>query len=124
MLEESALKLPVTQVMDKIVKDPDFPLQQLQIERLKDASEIAQQVKESDLLITDNGEAVAYIVNPAHYRALVDRLHGDNTATIAERFLEGYAREHGSLERLDRAYGAAKRGEWASSDEVESVFGD
>jgi PHD/YefM family antitoxin component YafN of YafNO toxin-antitoxin module len=110
--------------MEKIVKDPDFPLQQLQIDRLKDASELAQQVKESDLLITDNGEAVAYIVNPAHYRALVDRLHEDNTATIAERFIEGYAREHDGLERLDRAYGAAQRGEWASSDEVESVFGD
>ena len=110
--------------MDKIVKDPDFPLQQVQIDRLKDPNEIAQQVKKSDLLITNNGEAIAYIVNPAHYQELVERLHQINTSTIGEIFLEGYAREHGSLERLDRAYEAAKRGEWASSDEVESVFGD
>jgi len=110
--------------MDKLVKDRDFPLQHLPISQFKDANNIAQQVKESDILISDNGETVAYIVSPAHYQALVDSLHQTSTATIAERFLEGYAMTHGGLERLARAVEAAKRGEWASSDEVESVFGD
>jgi len=53
-----------------------------------------------------------------------DRLQETSTTTIAERFLEGYAMTHGGLERLYIAYEAAKRGEWASSDEVQSVFGD
>lgn len=70
--------------MDKLVKDRDFPLQHLSISQFKDANNIAQQVQESDILLSDNGETVAYIVSPAHYQALVDRLQETSTATIVD----------------------------------------
>ena len=113
--------------MDKIVKDPDFPLQHADIGKLQKPNEITQivkTVKDSDLLITDNGETVAYLVSPSHYEALVNHWYQTNAATVSDRFLQSYAETHGSLERLDRAYEAAERGEWASSNEVENVFGD
>lgn len=77
--------------MGNIVKDPDFPLQHVQITELKNTTKMTEQVKESDILITRNGESVAYLVNPSHYEALVTHWNQTHTLTLAERFLR-----HGS----------------------------
>lgn len=110
--------------MGNIAKDPDFPLQHVQITELKNTTKMAEQVKESDILITRNGETVAYLVNPSHYEALVTHWNQTHTLTLAERFLRGYEQTHGTLERLDEAYAAAEQSEWATEDEVAEVFGD
>lgn len=110
--------------MDHVAKASDFPLKHIATSELKNTEQIAEQVKESDIILTHNGETVAYLVNPTHYEALVNHWNQTNSSTLGERFLRGYAETHGSLEKLDIAYAAAERGEWASDDEVTDVFGE
>lgn len=105
-----------------IAKDPNFPLKHAQITDLKDTKKIAEEVQEADLVIIRNGETVGYLVNPAHYEALIEAA-AEAGAKATEIFLKNHAKRHGNLERLDESYAAAKRGYWASEDEIADVFG-
>jgi PHD/YefM family antitoxin component YafN of YafNO toxin-antitoxin module len=42
-----------------------------QVTELKNTARIADLAKDADVLITRNGETIAYLVNPEHYEALV-----------------------------------------------------
>jgi PHD/YefM family antitoxin component YafN of YafNO toxin-antitoxin module len=105
-----------------IAKDPSFPLKHAQITDLKDTRKMAEAVKTADIVIIRNGETVGYLVNPAHYEALVEAV-GQAGAKLTEAFLKNYEQRHGTLERLDAAYEAVKRGEFADDGEVDEVFG-
>lgn len=105
-----------------VAKDPNFPMKHAQITDLKDTKRIAEEVQDADIMIIRNGETVGYFVNPAHYEALVEAAT-EMDARMEERFFKNYEKRHGSLDRLDEAYAAAKRGEVASDEEVSRVFG-
>jgi PHD/YefM family antitoxin component YafN of YafNO toxin-antitoxin module len=105
-----------------IAKDPNFPLKHAQITELKDTRKMAEAVKTADIVIIRNGETVGYLVNPAHYEALVEAA-GQAGAKLTEAFLTNYEQRHGGLERLDAAYAAAKHGDFADDDDVNEVFG-
>ena len=105
-----------------VAKDPNFPMKHAQITDLKDTKRIAEEVQEADIMVIRNGETVGYFVNPSHYEALVEAAAEAGVRTT-ERFLENYKQRHGSLDRLDGSYVAAKRGEFAGADEVARVFG-
>ena len=108
---------------NKIVKDPTFPMKHVQVTDLKNTVRIAEMAKDADVLVTRNGETVAYLVSPEHYEALVDR-DRQNRAAVTAAFLESYKAQHGSLDRLDEAVAASRRGSWATPEEEAEVFGD
>ncbi|MEB3327801.1 MAG: hypothetical protein VKQ33_01070 [Candidatus Sericytochromatia bacterium] len=105
-----------------VAKDPDFPLRHAQITDLKDTKRIAEEVKEADIVVIRNGETVGYFVNPEHYEALVEAA-AEADARVTKRFLENYAKRHGGLERLEATMSDALRGDFASADDVDRVFG-
>lgn len=105
-----------------IAKDPNFPLKHAQITDLKDTKRIAEEVQGADIVIIRNGETVGYLVNPAHYEALIDAA-GEAGVKATETFLQNYQKRHGDLKRLDASYAAGKRGEWATEGEVADTFG-
>ena len=105
-----------------IAKDPNFPLKHAQITDLKDTKKMADEVQAADIVIIRNGETVGYLVNPAHYEALVEAA-GEAGSKLTETFLKNFEKRNGSLDRLDTSYGASKRGEWVSDDEVAEIFG-
>ena len=45
-------------------------------------------------------------------------------AAVTAAFLESYKAQHGSLDRLDEAVAASRRGTWATPEEEAEVFGD
>lgn len=51
-----------------VVKDPDFPMKPAQVTELKNTAKIAEMAKGADVLVTRNGETVAYLINPDHYK--------------------------------------------------------
>lgn len=105
-----------------IAKDPNFPLKHAQITDLKDTKKMADEVRTADIVIIRNGETVGYLVNPAHYEALVEAA-GETGTKLTETFLKNYEKRQGNLSRLDESYAAGKRGEWASDADVSEVFG-
>lgn len=54
-----------------VVKDNKFPMKHAQVTELENTSKIAEMVKEADILVTRNGQTIAYLVNPKHYEVLV-----------------------------------------------------
>lgn len=56
-------------------------------------------VQQSDLLITRNGETVAYMLTPEHYEALIARAQG-TCARATETFLKNYQQRQGNIHRL------------------------
>ncbi len=106
-----------------VVKDPDFPMKHAQVTELKNTAKIAEMAKDADVLVTRNGETVAYLVNPDHYEALIANWLETRKAVTAA-FLKSYSEQHGSLERLDEAIAASRRGEYATPEEEAKVFGD
>ncbi|HEY9900645.1 MAG TPA: hypothetical protein V6D00_15815 [Pantanalinema sp.] len=106
-----------------VVKNPDFPLRHAQITELKNTKKIAEEVEASDILIVRNGETVGYLVNPAHYEALIEAWK-DAASKTTKAFLKAYEKRHGALDRLDSAYAASLQGEHASEEEVRAIFGD
>ncbi|MBE9125453.1 MULTISPECIES: hypothetical protein [unclassified Coleofasciculus] len=106
-----------------IVKDPDFPLRHAQVTELKNTAKIAEMARNADVLVTRNGETVAYLVNPNHYEALIKNWLETKQA-ITPAFLKTYEQQHGSLERLEEAIATSHRGEFATPEEEAEVFGD
>lgn len=105
-----------------IAKDPNFPLKHAQITDLKDTKKMADEVQAADIVIIRNGETVGYLVNPAHYEALVEAA-GEAGTKLTETFLKNFEKRKGSLDRLDASYAAGKRGEWAPEGDVSDTFG-
>lgn len=56
---------------NSVIKDPAFPMRHAQVTELKNTAKIADLAKDADVLITRNGETIAYLVNPGHYEALI-----------------------------------------------------
>ena len=104
-----------------IAKDPNYPLKHAQITELKDTRKIAEAVRDSDIVIIRNGDTVGYLVNPDHYEALVAAAQ-EAGQRATETFLANRARRLGTLESLDTSYAAARRGEWASDEDVNRAF--
>ncbi|HEY9624961.1 MAG TPA: hypothetical protein V6C78_31830 [Crinalium sp.] len=52
---------------NSVIKDPTFPMCHAQVTELKNTAKIAELAKDVDVLITWNGEAIAYLVNPERY---------------------------------------------------------
>lgn len=107
----------------KVVKDPGFPMKHTQITDLKNKTkQVTDEVAEADVMVIRNGETVCYMVNPAHYEAMVAAVM-EAGVKATETFLKNYQERNGSLTRLDASYNAAQRGEFASADQVAQVFG-
>lgn len=106
-----------------VVKDPSFPMKHSQITELKNnTKKVTDEVAEADVMVIRNGETVCYMVNPAHYEAMVAAVM-EAGVKATETFLANHEKRQGSLARLDSSYNAALRGEFASDDEVSRVFG-
>ncbi len=56
---------------NRVIKDPTFPMRHAQVTELKNTAKIAELAKDADVLITRNGETIAYLVNPEHYEVLI-----------------------------------------------------
>ncbi|NJO43300.1 MAG: type II toxin-antitoxin system Phd/YefM family antitoxin [Cyanobacteria bacterium CRU_2_1] len=56
---------------NSVIKDPTFPMRHTQVTELKNTAKIADLAKDVDVLITRNGETIAYLVNPERYEALI-----------------------------------------------------
>jgi PHD/YefM family antitoxin component YafN of YafNO toxin-antitoxin module len=106
-----------------VIKDPDFPMRHAQVTELKNTAKIAEMAKDADILVTRNGETVAYLVNPNHYETLIKNWLEIRKA-VTDTFLKSYEQQHGSLERLDEAISASRRGEFATQEAEVEVFGD
>lgn len=106
---------------NRVIKDPTFPMRHAQVTELKNTTKIAELAKDADVLITRNGETIAYLVNPEHYEALVSAWNELRIKT-SQAVLSSYEQQHGSLQRLDEAIAASQRREWATPEEEAEVF--
>ena len=106
-----------------VVKDPNFPLRHTLITELKNnTKQLVEDVAQADVMVTRNGQTLCYMVNPAHYEAMVAALvEAGGLATQA--FLAAKQQGEGGLEALDASYLAARQGRVASAAEVAQVFG-
>ena len=98
---------------NNICKDPNFPMQHLRITELKNTTKIIEMVQQSDLLITRNGETVAYLLTPEHYEALIARAQG-TCASATETFLKNYQRRQGNIHRLAEEVTTSMQGKRAT----------
>jgi PHD/YefM family antitoxin component YafN of YafNO toxin-antitoxin module len=121
-----------TQLMNNsVIKDPTFPMRHAQVTELKNTAKIADLAKDADVLITRNGETIAYLVNPEHYEALISAWN-ELRVKVSQTVLSSYEQQHGGLPRLDAAIlcettepnAAAQRAEWATPEEETKVFED
>ena len=94
-----------------------------QVTELKNTAKVADLAKDADVLITRNGETIAYLVNPEHYEALISAWN-ELRIKVSQTALSSYEQQHGSLQRLDEAIAAAQQGEWATPEEEAEVFDD
>ena len=104
------------------IKDPTFPMRHAQVTELKNTAKIADLAKDADVLITRNGETIAYLVNPEHYEALI-LAWNELRIKVSQTVLSSYEQQHG-MQRLDEAIAAVQRGEWATPEEEAEVFND
>ena len=104
-----------------VIKDPVFPMRHAQVTELKNTAKIGELVKDADILITRNGETVAYLVNPEHYEAMISAWN-ELRIKISQSVLSSYEQQHGSLQRLDEAISSAHRGEWVTPAQESEVF--
>lgn len=108
---------------NSVIKDPTFPMRHAQVTELKNTAKIADLAKDADVLITRNGETIAYLVNPEHYEALISAW-SELRIKVSQTVLSSYEQQHGSLQRLDEAIFTAQRGEWATPEEEAEIFND
>jgi hypothetical protein len=111
-------------VTNRVVKDPNFPLEHVQITDFKSkAPQFFARAHQSDLLVTRGGETLGYVVSPEHYQFFVELViaAGEQATTL---FLDSVAQRHGGLGRLDSAVERARRGEIASAEQEAAVFGE
>ena len=108
---------------NSVIKDPTFPMRHAQVTELKNTAKIADLAKDADVLITRNGETIAYLVNPEHYEVLISAWN-ELRVKVSQIVLSSYEQQHGGLQRLDEAIVAAQRGEWATPEEEAEVFED
>jgi PHD/YefM family antitoxin component YafN of YafNO toxin-antitoxin module len=108
---------------NSVIKDPTFPMRHAQVTELKNTAKIADLAKDADVLITRNGETIAYLVNPEHYEALISAWN-ELRVKVSQTLISSYEQQHGDLQRLDAAIAAAQRGEWATPEEEAEVLGD
>lgn len=81
-----------------------------QVTELKNTAKVADLAKDADVLITRNGETIAYLVNPEHYEALIAAWN-ELRIKVSQTVLSSYEQQHRGLKRLDEAIAAAQRGE-------------
>ena len=98
-------------------------MRHVQVTELKNTAKIADLAKDADVLITRNGETIAYLVNPEHYEAMISAW---NTlrVKISQTVLSSYEQQYGGLQRLNEAIATAQQGEWATPEEEAKVFED
>jgi PHD/YefM family antitoxin component YafN of YafNO toxin-antitoxin module len=108
---------------NSVAKDPIFPMRHAQVTELKNTAKIGELVKDADVLITRNGETIAYLVNPEHYEAMIS-VWNEFCIKVSQTVLSSYEQQHGSLQRLDQAIASVHRGEWATPEEEAEVFAD
>jgi len=108
---------------NSVIKDPMFPMRHTQVTELKNTAKIAELAKDADVLITRNGETIAYLVNPEHYEAMISAWN-ELRVKVSQTVLSSYEQQHGGLQRLDTAITAAQQGEWATPEEEAEVFDD
>ena len=81
-----------------------------QVTELKNTAKIADLAKDADVLITRNGETIAYLVNPEHYEALISAWN-ELRIKVSQTLLSSYEQQHGGLQRLDATIATAQQGE-------------
>jgi PHD/YefM family antitoxin component YafN of YafNO toxin-antitoxin module len=106
---------------NSVIKDPTFPMRHTQVTELKNTAKIADLAKDADVLITRNGETIAYLVNPDHYEAMISAWN-ELRMKVSQSVLSSYEQQHGDLQRLDEAIASAQGGEWATPEEEGTVF--
>ena len=94
-----------------------------QVTELKNTAKIADLAKDADVLITRNGETIAYLVNPEHYEAMISAWN-ELRIKVSQTLISSYEQQHRGLQRLDAAIAVAQRGEWATPEEEAEVFDD
>lgn len=108
---------------NSVIKDPTFPMRHAQVTELKNTAKIADLAKDADVLITRNGETIAYLVSPEHYEAMISAWN-ELRIKVSQTLISSYEEQHGGLQRLDAAIAAAQQGEWATPEEEAEVFDD
>ncbi|MEA5469931.1 hypothetical protein VB714_13720, partial [Spirulina sp. 06S082] len=58
-----------------------------QVTDLKNTARVAEMVEDADVLVTRNGQTVAYLVNPDHYERLVNNWYETRQA-VTSGFLQ------------------------------------
>jgi len=91
--------------------------------KLKNTAKIADLARDADVLITRNGETIAYLVNPEHYEAMISAWNELRTK-VSQTVLSSYKQQHGGLQQLDGVIAATQRGEWATPEEAEVFDGN
>jgi len=108
---------------NSVIKDPTFPMRHAQVTKLKNTAKIADLAKDAVVLITRNGETIAYLVNPEHYEAMISAWN-ERRIKVSQTVLSSYEQQHGGLQRLDGVILSAQREEWATTEEEAEVFKD
>ena len=81
---------------NSVIKDPTFLMRHAQVTELKNTAKIADLAKDADILITRNGETIAYLVNPERYEAMISAWN-ELGIKVSQTVLSSYEQENGQL---------------------------
>lgn len=81
---------------NSVIKDPTFPMRHAQVTELKNTAKIADLARDADVLITRNGETIAYLVSPEHYEAMISTWN-ELRVKVSQTLISSYEQQDGGL---------------------------